>query len=36
MAPEIVKGHYYTNKCDIWSLGVIFYNLLFGKLPFYD
>ena len=36
MAPEIVNGFIYNNKCDIWSLGVIFYILLFGKYPFYD
>ena len=36
MAPEIMmnvnKG--YTNKADLWSIGVILYQLLFKKLPF--
>ena len=26
MAPEIIRGARYTNKVDIWSLGVIVYN----------
>lgn len=24
----------YTNKADIWSIGVVFYELLFGRFPF--
>jgi len=34
MAPEIVKMEQYDQSCDIWSLGVIIYNLFLGKLPF--
>lgn len=33
MPPEIIKG-YFTDKCDIWSCGVIFYILLTTKSPF--
>jgi calcium-dependent protein kinase len=33
MAPEIIKG-YFTDKCDVWSCGVIFYILLTSKSPF--
>ena len=28
MAPEVLKGDLYTEKVDIWSLGVIFMELI--------
>ena len=34
MAPEIFEGKTYTNLADLWSVGVSFYELLFGKFPF--
>ena len=34
MAPEIVQGSGYSLPCDCWSLGVLIYECLFGKLPF--
>lgn len=38
MAPEILfatSGNVkYCSKADIWSIGVVFYQLLFGQLPF--
>ena len=34
MAPEILKNEKYDNKCDIWSLGVIIYQLYFKKYPY--
>lgn len=34
MAPEILKGRAYNIQCDIWSMGVLFYELLFARCPF--
>ena len=33
MCPQIVLEESYTEKCDIWTMGVIYYELLFGNLP---
>lgn len=35
MAPEIVKNREYNEKVDNWSLGVLLFELLHGKSPFY-
>jgi len=34
MAPQLVEDIKYTYKADIWSLGVIFFELLTGSHPF--
>jgi len=34
MAPELVNKTKYTHKADIWSVGVILFNLLNGETPF--
>ena len=31
---QILEGKAYSSKCDIWSLGVLFYQMLFGRFPF--
>ena len=34
MAPEILKGEKYNNKCDLWSLGVNIFQLYTKKPPY--
>ena len=36
VAPEIISKKPYSKNVDCWSIGIIAYILLFGKLPFYD
>ena len=34
MAPEVLQGIQYGNKADIWSVGTVFYEMLFARPPF--
>jgi serine/threonine protein kinase len=36
MAPELLNssGEGYSNKSDLWSIGICFYEMLFGDIPF--
>lgn len=34
MAPEIIKFRVYDAKVDLWSVGVILYEVIFGYAPF--
>ena len=33
MSPQILEATHYTNKTDVWSLGIMFYQMLFGRNP---
>ena len=34
LAPETVKKRTYGYKVDEWALGIVFYEIVFGELPF--
>ena len=34
MSPELCQSHPYTNKSDVWALGIIIYELTSLKHPF--
>lgn len=36
MAPEILKGSVYDHRADIWSLGVILYEMMYGFCPYQE
>lgn len=33
MSPEVVKGETYSDKVDVWGLGLITYELIIGNIP---
>lgn len=34
MAPEMFKNSDYTKSVDVWALGVMYHQMLFGELYF--
>jgi serine/threonine protein kinase len=36
VSPEMITGHPYTKSVDVWSVGVLLYAMVTGKLPFDD
>ena len=35
MSPQVVQGMTYTSQCDLWSIGVVAFELLSGEKPFW-
>jgi calcium-dependent protein kinase len=33
MAPQLLFNEKYNDKCDIWSLGLMLYEMIFGYDP---
>lgn len=36
MSPEMVMNYFYSFSTDVWSLGVLLYELIYVKSPFYE
>ena len=36
MSPQVLGNSKYTHKCDIWSLGIIFFCMVFRTSPYGD
>jgi serine/threonine protein kinase len=34
LAPEVLAGHAYSSRIDWWALGILCFELLYGKTPF--
>lgn len=34
LSPEIIYGKRYTTKTDVWSLGVLLYEMMTDRMPF--
>lgn len=33
VSPQILSKNYYTYKCDVWSMGIIVFEMLYEHLP---
>lgn len=33
LSPQILSKNHYTYKCDVWSLGIIIFEMLYDHLP---
>lgn len=34
MSPQVLGNQKYSHKCDIWSLGIIFYCMVYRTSPY--
>ncbi len=35
MSPQLLNNSKYTSKCDVWSVGVVLYQMLYGDVKYY-
>lgn len=35
-APELLQGQKFSSKVDVWSVGIIFYEMIYGSPPYAD
>lgn len=35
-SPEMLKGEHYTEKIDMWGIGMTLYFIISGENPFFD
>jgi len=33
MSPQILKEEKFSSKCDVWSVGLLFFQLIYGHTP---
>lgn len=33
MSPQTIMNNRYSEKSDMWSIGVLYYELLYGQVP---
>jgi polo-like kinase 4 len=33
MSPQVIFSEPYTIKCDVWSLGVVYYKMIYNLMP---
>lgn len=33
MSPQLLSRNEYTSKCEVWSLGIILFELAYGQTP---
>ena len=33
MSLQMLRNEKYTSKCDIWALGLLYYEMLYGRVP---